>query len=346
MSPMNTNNEQRRNRWGCAMRLLVALLAVVLVLSLFFNCVAVGLLAGDDSSDLPEDEFPDFVETPSYGDEGPKVVRIACSGVLTHLEAGSWGVTRDPVESVVRRIRAAANDDDVAGILFEVDSPGGGVTCADEIYHELVRFKESREGRVVVGLAQDLAASGGYYVLLPCDEIVAQPTGTLGSIGVIVSGVNAAALADKLGIRDATVASGANKDLLNPLKPIDEGHLDVLRAVVSTDYERFLSLVAKHRGGCADDWRPLCDGRIFSAEEALRHDFIDSIGYREDAIDRLAALLGAESVQIVKYDESPSFFDELFGSRLRGPAAPSALLSLVESLAGGGTPRLEYRYAP
>ena len=216
------------------MRLLVALMAVMLVLSLFFNCVAVGLLSGDDSDGVPEDEFPDLKEIPSYGTDGPKVVRIACSGVLAHLETGAWGITRDPVESVLRQIRAAANDDEVDGILFEVDSPGGGVTCADEIFHELVRFKESREGRAVVGLAQDLAASGGYYVLLPCDAIVAQPTSTLGSIGVIVSGVNAAALAEKIGIRDATVASGANKDLLNPLKPVDEAHLDVLRAVVST----------------------------------------------------------------------------------------------------------------
>lgn len=324
-------------RWP--LRVLWVLLCCLLVASLFLNCAAWGLASREASGD-PEDEWPDLSEVPSWGTDGPKVVRISFSGPIARQDAETlFGVASDPVEGLLRQIRAAANDDEVAGILFEIDSPGGGVTASDEIYHELVRFKESREGRRIVGLAQDLAASGAYYALMAADAIVAQPTAMVGSIGVIVSGFNAAALAERLGVRDATVASGANKDLLNPLKPVEEEHLDILRAAVSADYERFLALVAKGRGKSADELRPLCDGRVFSAPAALEAGLVDRIGYREDALALLAELLGDTEVRAVKYKESRSFLDDLLS--VRSPIAPA-----LARLGGLSSGRREYRWTP
>ncbi|MBR6021236.1 MAG: signal peptide peptidase SppA [Kiritimatiellae bacterium] len=331
------NPSRAERRWP--LRFLWVLLCSALVVSLFLNCAAWGI-ASSETSDNPEDEFPDLSETASYGTDGPKVVRIPLQGTIAHEGAESFfGVASDPVESLLRQIRAASNDEEVRGILLEVDSPGGGVTASDEIYHELLQFKAAATNRAIVGLAQDMAASGAYYVLMAADAIVAQPTAMIGSIGVIISGVNASGLAERFGVRDATVASGPNKDLLNPLKPVDEQHVAILRAAVDADYERFLSLVAKGRGKTADELRPLCDGRVLSAAAALEAGLVDAIGYREDALALLASKLGDTEVRAVKYEESKSFLDNLFS--VRSPVAP------VLSRLGLGTPsRREYRWAP
>lgn len=333
-------NPDGGRRWP--FRVLLGVVCAMLVASLFLNCTAASLLSrGGGNGDGPEDEFPDFNEVASYGDAGPKVVRIACRGAIIREGAESlFGAASDPVESILRQIRRAANDEEVEGILLEVDSPGGGVTASDEIYHELMLFKESAEGRTVVGLVGDMAASGGYYVMLPCDEIVAQPTAVVGSVGVLMTGVNAAGLARKAGIEDATVKSGANKDLMNPLKPIDEAQVAILQAAVDADYERFLGLVAKHRKIAKGKLRPLCDGRIFSAEDALKHGFVDRLGYFEDALEALGKRLESEEgVRLVKYERSHGLLDELLG--VKSPLEP-----LVSTLQGRGAARREYRWRP
>jgi len=333
-------NPDGGRRWP--FRVLWTVVCAMLAASLFLNCAAASLLAGNaGSGEEPEDEFPKFEEIASYGSEGAKVVRIACRGAILREGAESlFGTATDPVEAILRQIRRAANDEEVEGILLEVDSPGGGVTASDEIYHELVRFKESAEGRVVVGLAGDMAASGGYYVMLPCDEIVAQPTAVVGSVGVLMGGVNAAELARKVGLADATVKSGANKDLMNPLKPVDEAQVAILQAAVDADHERFLGLVARHRNLAKSKLKPLCDGRIFSAEDALKHGFVDRLGYFEDAVEALKTRLDSpEGVRLVKYERRRGVLDELLG--VKSPLAP-----LVSTLQGRDGVRREYRWRP
>lgn len=318
----------RLRRWPY--RLLWTFLAAAFAFSLLLNCTAVNLLQSADlspsaflSSDKPEDEFPSFRETPSYGAAGPKVVRIDLGGEISRSSSASpFSRSVDPVELLLRQIRCAAADPDVAAILLEVDSPGGGLTASDEIYHELLRFKKADTNRVVVGLVHDMAASGAYYALLPADHIVAQPTALIGSIGVILPSVNAAALADRLGVADASVKSGDNKDLLNPLRPVDPAHLAILQTAVDASYERFLSLVAAHRHRTPKHFRPLCDGRVFPADEALKQGFVDSVGYREDALGLLASLLEVPEVRLVRYERPSSFLDDLFSL-----AAPFRTLS-------------------
>jgi protease-4 len=328
---------EAERRWP--FRVLLVTVCAMLAVSLFLNCSAAALLAGKGGEDVPEDEYPDLQEVASWGEDGPKVVRIELKGaIVRENEESLFGSGPDPVERVLQQIRAANNDEEVEGILFEVDSPGGGVTASDEIYHELLKFKEGAGGRVVVGLVRDMAASGGYYAMLPCDEIVAQPTAIVGSIGVLMAGVNFSGLAAKAGVEDMTVKSGANKDLMNPLKPVDEGQKAIVQAAVDADYERFLGLVAKHRRISEKKLRPLCDGRIFSAAEALSKGFVDMVGYREDALALLAKKLGSEGVRAVKYEKQSGLLDELLG--MKSPLAP------VVSRLGGSTAKREYRWAP
>lgn len=322
--------------------IVIAALVAVLGLSLLLNLTAVGLLAGTPTvqpTGFGEDEFPRFAETHSYGAGTTKVVRIWFTGFMTRQLDGSWFGTSDPIEECVRQIRAARQDDEVAAILLEVDSPGGEVTPADEIYHELMLFKESREDRIITVLVHDMAASGGYYIALPADAILAQPTALIGSIGVFLQTLNIQGLSEKIGVTDTTIKSGKNKDMLNPFRPVDEEQVQLLQASIDETHRHFLDLILDNRPIKKSALKKLTDGRIFTARQAVKNKLIDGIGYWEDAVEETARLLGVEEVYVVTYEVEKSFFDVLMGARTPLPG----LQSLVNA---ASTPRRLYLWRP
>ncbi len=322
--------------------IIIIALAATLALSLLINLTAVGLLAGSprpSSDSWGEDEFPQFSETHSYGAGTTKVVRIGFTGILTRQLDGGWFGTVDPVEDCLRQIRAARQDDEVAAILLEVDSPGGEVTAADEIHRELMLFKESRPGRRIVALVHDMAASGGYYISVPADRIVAQPTALVGSIGVIMQSLNIQGLSEKIGVTDTTIKSGKNKDMLNPFRPVDPEQVAMLQESVDAMHDRFVDLVAQGRSLRKSDLKPLADGRIFTADEALQHKLVDAIGYWDEAFDETARLLGVEDLFVVTYQVEKTFLEQLMGVQARLPG----LQSLFSAAA---TPRRLYLWRP
>lgn len=322
--------------------IIIVALAIILGLSLLINLTAVGLLTGHPQhtpNGWGEDEFPQFTETHSYGSGTTKVVRIWFTGVLTRQLDGGWLGTTDPVEDCLRQIRAARQDDAVAAIVLEVDSPGGEVTAADEIHRELMLFKGSREDRKLVVLVHDMAASGGYYISVPADRILAQPTALIGSIGVILQTLNIQGLSEKIGVTDTTIKSGKNKDLLNPFHPVDPEQVALLQESIDTMHVRFVDLVSQGRGLKKSELKPLADGRIFTAEDALKHKLIDGIGYWDEVFDETCALLGVDDLYVVTYNVEKTFFDVLMGVR-------SPLPNLQALLSAAAVPRRLYLWRP
>lgn len=317
-------------------------LAVVLGLSLLINLAAVGVLT-DSAGSLPagqgEDEFPVFAEKHSWGTGTTKVVRIVFSGIMTRQLDGGFFGSIDPIESTLRQIRAARQDESVAGILLEIDSPGGEVTAADEIHRELMQFKESRDGRVITALVHDMAASGGFYIALPADRIVAQPTALVGSIGVLLQTINIQGLGEKLGVTDTTIKSGRNKDMLNPFQAVDPEQVKLLQLSIDAMHSRFVDLVAQGRNLSAKKVRPLADGRLFTAQEALDKHLVDAIGYWDEALEEMAQLLGVESIRVVAYRDDTGLFQRLFGVQ-------SPLPTLQSLLSAATTPRRLYLWRP
>jgi protease-4 len=287
------------------------------------------------------DEFPSFSETLSYGSGNTKVARISFSGIMTSEIPGGFFAAANPLHTAIRQVRAARQDDDVAAILFEMDSPGGEVTAADELYHELLLFRQSRSDRRVVVLVRGVAASGGYYASLPADRIIVQPTAIVGSIGVILQSYNLKELADKVGVKDVTVKSGKNKDMLNPLRDPTPEEIALLQAGIDAVYARFLSLVSESRRIPPATLRPLADGRIFTPEQALDAKLVDGIGYFEDAVDALRALLGKDDLALYAYSSSASLADLLFA-----PVESRARLALRALSAAPAVPRLSALWIP
>jgi protease-4 len=199
----------------------------------------------------------------------------------------------------------------VKAIILEIDSPGGEVTASDVIYKALLDFKKAQKGRKVVALFGDIAASGAFYIAMAADYIIVQPTTITGSIGVLISTVNVKGLVDMLGIKDVTIKSGVNKDMLNPLNDISPAQMALVQTVVDEMYARFVMLVSEGRHIPEADVRIIADGRIMTAKQALEAKLVDGEGYWDDAVEKTAELLSVDSVKIFKYEHHVSLLDLL-----------------------------------
>ncbi len=316
----------------------IVILVMMLSFSFLFNVVGFFALFASPAvvdTDYPVDEFPEYTEVRSYGTGGTKIARIALVGVIMRGQRERlFGYEPDMVEAALGQIRTAMNDPEVKAILLEVDSPGGAVTPSDEIYTALRQFKSVDEERIVMVFIRSLGASGAYYAAMAGDYIIAEPTAIIGSVGVIMQTLNMKGLGDKLGLSSVTIASGTNKDMLNPFKEVDPKHLAMLQELVDGMQDRFAMIVQESRGF---ENRDLLDGRVFSAKQALEHNFIDGIGYWQEAVDRIEILLGVEEVYLVRYQEDLTFFEMLMSSK--APHLPD--LTALET-----TPRFLYQWKP
>jgi protease-4 len=148
-----------------------------------------------------------------------------------------------------------------------------------------------------------------------------------GSIGVLMSSVNLKELAEKIGIRDVTIKSGVNKDLLNPLRELNPEQVALLQQVVDALYERFVGLVVDNRKLPVETVRTWADGRVFLAAEAKQAGFVDEIGYREAALKQVGELLETEDeLHYIRYEEEASWMDLLRRPSLFGAAEIKQLL--------------------
>ena len=325
---------RRKSRWGLWVAIWV--LTFLLVGSWVVNVGMVAVLFGPegDSDSGPVDEAPFFEEVWSSGYGDVKVVRLDLSGMIIRgVEDSLFDLTPDPVETLLRQIRCASEDEEVRAILLVVDSPGGAVTPSDELYEALRRFRASKEGRRVLVHIRDVGASGAYYVAMAADYLMAEPTSIVGSVGVIMQSLNVKGLSDKVGLSAVTIKSGENKDLLNPFEEVNTNQVALLQEVVDGMQDRFAGLVMKARGL---ESRALLDGRIFLADAALRAGLIDEVGYIDQALVKLAELVDEDDLYVVRYKERVDLVNAFLSARVPSLSA----MPLVEG------PRFLYLWRP
>lgn len=328
---------QSRRRPGCFSIFVVLCLLIVVAVWYFKPDDTPFLEALTPSRSGPTagvDEFPPLTEIWAEGSGTNKVIRIPLTGVIMRGNTGGWFPSVSPAESALQSIRRATHDPDVRAIIMDIDSGGGGITACDIIYHALISFRQSAEGRRVITLCGDLAASGAYYIALASDAIMAHPTTVTGSIGVMIQGINVHEMAHRFGIESVTFASGENKDLLNPLEAVSPASRELLQTLVDSMHQRFVDLVAKHRPVNPELLDTLCDGRILTAEQAFEAGLIDAIGYWEDTRALTMELLGVDRIAVYRYTQSFSL-----RSWLQAFSQP-----LPQNLLGIQERRLQYRF--
>jgi protease-4 len=186
---------------------------------------------------------------------------------------------------------------------------------SQEIHAALRRLRDG--GCRVVASFGNISASGGVYIGVAAERIVANPGTITGSIGVILRGNDISALLKRIGIRFETVKSGLYKDILSPDRALTDAERQLLQDLIDASYGQFVSAVAEGRGLAEDHVRGFADGRVFTGAQALEHGLIDQLG-DEDAARRLAAELAGldpETIRPVTFGRPPRRFAGLIPGR-------------------------------
>ncbi len=232
-------------------------------------------------------------------------------------------------------LKKAAADSDVKALIVRINSPGGTVTASDIMFKELQMFK--RNAKVpVVAVMMDVAASGGYYISLAADTIVAHPTTVTGSIGVIMVTVNAEGLMQKLGLAAATIKSGERKDMGSPFKALTSEERQIFQSVIDGLQGQFLARLVESRKLPLETAKRIADGRVYTAQQALDLKLIDRIGYMDDVLEFTRRAIGVDAAKVVVY-QRPSEYRATYYARSEAPAGSlDVSVSRLASVMGAG----------
>lgn len=226
------------------------------------------------------------------GDKAARIVILPIKGAIGDETAGFVHAALDKLK----------DDETIEALVLRVDSPGGGVSPSDRIYHELKLFHEAHPDVPIVASFGSVAASGGYYVSAQADYIFVEPTTITGSIGVIAQAFTVQSLMDKVGVTPEIIASTAStqKDTLSPFRAWTDKDRTELRVILDTAYERFVKVVSEGRAPregrekslTEAQVRQLATGAPYTGVQALENQLADEEGYLDAALVKAQALAG------------------------------------------------------
>lgn len=210
-------------------------------------------------------------------------------------------------ESAVKLLEEFQKDNSIAGVLLRVDSPGGAVAPSQEIFKAVSDLSAS--GKPVVVSMGNVAASGGYYVAAPADKIFANPGTITGSIGVIMQFPHYHEFLDKLGVKMTTIKAGKLKDIGNPNRELTKEEKTFLQDFIDNTHSQFINHVATSREMDPEKVRKLADGRIYTGEQALEAELVDSLGSFSEAMAYLRKItkVSDKVKPVTKYNNAEMF---------------------------------------
>ena len=268
--------EQRRaRRWNIAFKFAIAAyLVFILLASMSF----------------------DFFSSASGG---PHTALIDLRGVISDESDAS-------ADRMVGGLRAAFEDSDTAGVILRINSPGGSPVQAGYINDEISRLRTEYPEIKLYAVITDMAASGGYYVAAAADEIYANESSVVGSIGVLMNGFGFVEAMDKLGIERRLLTAGENKGFLDPFSPLQAGEVDHIQTLLEAIHEQFIQVVRAGRGDRLVAGEELFSGLVWTGTQSLEMGLVDGIG-SSSYVAR--TVIGAE--EIVDFTPRKSYLDTL-----------------------------------
>lgn len=230
-----------------------------------------------------------------------QIARIEVSGAIA-------GNTREQVLKGLKTVK----EKKFPALLLRIDSPGGTVVDSQEIYMAL---KELGKTTKIVASFGNISASGGVYIGMGADHIMANPGTITGSIGVIIRGNNLEGLLDKIGVSFKVIKSGPYKDILSFDRELLAEEQQILQALIDNTYQQFVETVAESRKLDVDKVKEFADGRIFSGQQALELGLVDRLGTEEDARRWAAELAGLdpEKAEINTIEEPKPLLKKVLG---------------------------------
>lgn len=252
------------------------------------------------------------------GDGPDKVALIRLVGAIS--QEGGGLLSLGPAVSsrrVLEQLERARRDRAVRAVIVELNTPGGSVVASAQIHDKLAQLR--REGKPVVALMTEVAASGGYYVAAAADRIVADPSTLTGSIGVIVVLPNLQEFNRRIGVRTVVFKSGRFKDMGNPDRPLTPEEAALFQGIVDEAYRRFVDVVAQGRRMERARALQLADGRVYTGSQAQRLGLVDVLGSFDQAVSEALQLARIPRARVVEYSEG-GLFGSLLSLRAPGPA--------------------------
>ena len=244
---------------------------------------------------------------------GNRIALIVGQGEIT---AGSGNESADDESftgtGFIKLLKQVENDSSIQGVIMRIDSPGGDAVASDDILHEVKNL--SKKKPLVISMS-DTAASGGYYVSVTGDPIIAYPNTLTGSIGVIFARFTLRGLYDKIGVDAQILTRGKNADIDSAYVPLSDAERQKLARQIDAFYRAFVSHVADGRKKTFDQIEPLAQGRVWVGAQAKENGLVDQLGGLDRAVEILkerAHMSASERVTLVPYPGRRSIFDQVF----------------------------------
>jgi protease-4 len=266
--------------------------------------------------DLKKVSLRDYLRVPPVGPEGKQnIALVTAQGDISRGDSGAdisgdSGIQSEGFDKLLERV---GNDSSVKGVIVRIDSPGGEVFASDAIWREMNLL--SKKKPMVISMS-DTAASGGYYIAMTGDPVVAYPGTFTGSIGVVFGKANLHGLYDKLGVSKDLLTRGRYSDIDSDYQPLSADARAKLRQGIDEDYQSFVTKVAAARRRKFDEIEPLSQGRVWLGSQAKTNGLIDELGGLDRALDIVkekAKIPKSERVTLVTYPPKRSVLDLLFG---------------------------------
>jgi protease-4 len=257
---------------------------------------------------------------------GPRIALVAAEGTIVSGRVPGFGdedvIESGPFSQLLRRV---AEDRSIRGVIVRIDSPGGSAFASDEIWRQMNAL--SKKKPVVISMS-DTAASGGYYIAMTGDPIVAYPGTFTGSIGVVYGKVNLRGLYDKIGVNKELLTRGRFADLDSDYTPLNDAARKKLREGLEATYRAFVERVAQARKRRYEEIEPLAQGRVWLGSQARERGLVDELGGLDRAIElvrKKAGIRPEEKISLVVYPPKRTILERLmqperetaWGARLR-----------------------------
>jgi protease IV len=293
------------------------------------------LTNGERRSRIESDDYA-RISLSSLGlNRGPRIAVIYAAGTIASGRSGFDPINGPVVgsDTLTEYIRQARRDAAVRAIVLRVDSPGGSAAASDAIWRELMIAKNERADRPLVVSMSDLAASGGYYIAMPAQVIVAQPSTLTGSIGIFGGKIVTGGVYQKLGANIEATSVGRNAQINSPARPYSPDELKKLQEQLQAFYDQFVEKVADSRATTPEKIDAIAQGRVWTGRQAKQNHLVDELGGLDRAIEiakQRAKIAADSSVEVTIYPPRKSFY-ELLSDQFSGSGESLAMRAWLEA---------------
>lgn len=265
----------------------------------------------DEDAKVKSIGFRDYKKAIDMENDEVSENRVAVITATGEIVAGNGQPENIGGDKFAREIRKARENKKVKAIVLRINSPGGSLTGSDVIWREIMLTKGVKP---IIASMSDVAASGGYYIAMPCDTIVAQPNTITGSIGIFGMLFNFEHfLEDKLGITNDVVKTGKYSDIFTVTRELTPFEKEIIQNSVNKGYDTFTSKAASGRGMTVDQLKKYASGRVWTGRQAFENGLVDVLGSFDDAVALAAASAGiSDDYRVSYYPPKENMIDQLF----------------------------------